>query len=53
MKKISGVIALLLSIIIFLILRQLTGSHTKTVRPKVSVTAIVQEYPLLSSLLMQ
>jgi hypothetical protein len=53
MKKIAGVIAILLSIIVFLIHRQWTNSHTKAIPPKVSVPGILQENILLSSMLIQ
>ena len=53
MKKIAGVIAILLSIILFLIIRQWTNSHTRTNPPKESVPGILQENILISSLLIQ
>jgi hypothetical protein len=53
MKKLSGVIALLLSITIFLILRQLMSSHAKAPRKKADVSAIVRENILFGSMMMQ
>jgi len=53
MKKIIGAIALLLSIAIFLILRQLTHSQVKAPGRKVNVTAIMRENILLTSMLIQ
>jgi hypothetical protein len=52
MKKIIGAIALLLSIAIFLILRQLNHSQAKAPGRKVNVTAIMRENILLTSMLM-
>ncbi|HVU55285.1 MAG TPA: hypothetical protein VHD83_09530 [Puia sp.] len=53
MKKLSGLLALLLSIAIFLILRQLYNSQSKAPARKCNVSAIVRENILLSSMLMQ
>ena len=53
MKKIIGAIALLCSIAIFLILRQLTNCHAKAPGRKVNVTAIMRENILLTTMLMQ
>lgn len=53
MKKIIGAVAILLSIAIFLILRQLTHSHAKAPCRKVNVTAIMRENILLTSMLIQ
>jgi len=52
MKKLSGILALLLSIAIFLILRQL-NNQSKAPGKKCNVSAIVRENILLSSMLMQ
>lgn len=52
MKKLSGMLALLLSIAIFLILRQLNNQSGAPAR-KCNVSAIVRENILLSSILMQ
>ncbi|HEY4060346.1 MAG TPA: hypothetical protein VGM30_00520 [Puia sp.] len=43
MKKMIGVAALLLTLILSVIYRQLTGAQAKTPRPKVSVPTVVQE----------
>jgi|GEM_PF-957850 len=51
MKKLSGLLALLLSIAIFLILRQLNNQSRASAR-KCNVSAIVRENILLSSMLM-
>jgi hypothetical protein len=52
MKKLSGILALLLSIAIFLIVRHLT-SQSKAPARKCNVSAIVRENILFSSMLMQ
>jgi len=52
MKKIIGAVAVLLSIVLFLILRQLTGNHGKACGRKVNVTAIMRENILFTSMMM-
>jgi hypothetical protein len=56
MKKIIGVAAILLTLVISIIYRQLTGSLAKFSRPKRSVPALVHEVRenlLISSLMIQ
>ena len=56
MKKMIGVAALLLTLAISIIYRQLTGAQAKTYRPKGSVPTVVremQENLLLASLVIQ
>jgi hypothetical protein len=56
MKKIIGVIAILLTLALSIIYRQLTGSPSKICRPKLSVPTViheVQENLLLASLTIQ
>ena len=53
MKKLAGVIAILLSIAIFLIHRQLTSTNNRNSTAKASVPGILQENILLSSMLIQ
>ena len=53
MKKLAGVIAILLSIAIFIIHRQLTNAHTRTQPLKEEVSGILQENLLLSSMMIQ
>jgi hypothetical protein len=55
MKKIIGVIALLLSVVLFLLYRQLTNGHgsARANQQKVSIPAIMQENLILGSMLLQ
>ncbi len=52
MKKVFGAVAVLLSIALFLILRQLTGSQGKAAGRKVNVTATMRENILFTSMMM-
>ena len=53
MKKLIGVAVLLLSVILFLLYRQLTHRAVKVSQPMVSVPAILRENMMLSSVLFQ
>ncbi|HEX9512407.1 MAG TPA: hypothetical protein VF939_18070 [Puia sp.] len=53
MKKIIGVIAILLSVALFFLYRQLAHGPVRIGQPKVSVPAIMQENLILSSMLFQ
>lgn len=53
MKKIIGVIVFMLSVVLFLLYRQLTHGANRVVQAKISVPALVQENLLLGSMLFQ
>ena len=53
MKKIVGVIAILLSMILFVLYRQLVHRPVRAGHPKISVPAIMQENLMLTATLFQ
>jgi len=53
MKKIVGVIAILLSMVLFVLYRQLIHRPARTGHSKVSVPAIMQENLMLTAALFQ
>jgi hypothetical protein len=55
MKKIIGVIAIMLSVVLLLLYRQLTNGHgaVRTSQQKVSIPAIMQENLILGNMLFQ
>jgi hypothetical protein len=53
MKKLTGVIAFVLILLIMLIYRQLTAGHAGSGKQKVSVPTMVEEHLLLGSLFIQ
>lgn len=53
MKKIIGVIAVLLSVVLFMLYRQLVHGPNKVIQPKISVPSIMQENLILGSMLLQ
>lgn len=53
MKKIIGVTAILLSVILVILYRQLTHGANKVTHTKVSVPVIMQENLILGSMLLQ
>src|SRR5882757_5282140 len=55
MKKIIGVIAIMLSVVLLLLYRQLTNGHgpARTIQQKVCIPAIMQENLILGNMLFQ
>jgi hypothetical protein len=53
MKKSLGVLALALAIVLLLIYRQLTSSHTGADRPNASISAAAEASLVMGSLLIQ
>ncbi|HWK06380.1 MAG TPA: hypothetical protein VNS58_22255 [Puia sp.] len=53
MKKIIGVIAIMLSVALFFLYRQLTHGPTRAGQPKEYVPAVMQENLMLSAMLFQ
>ena len=53
MKKIIGVIAILLSVVLFFLYRQLTHGPARTGQTRVTAPVILQENLILSSMLFQ